>query len=136
MSLRVVIDTNITVSALLFGGVPLKVVEAAFSRRFVWVISEPLLVELDRALGSPKFALSAREKATLSAPILDVVEIVVPTTHLEVIERCPADNRVLECAVDGGCERIVTGDRRDLLGLKSYQAVRIVTARTFVNELA
>jgi putative PIN family toxin of toxin-antitoxin system len=135
VTFRVLIDTNVAVSALLFGGTPLKVVEAAFSRRLVWVTSEPLLLELERVLASPKFELSVWEMAALTAPIFDVVEIVVPTTQLEAIERCPADNRVLECAVDGGCDYIVTGDRRDLLRLVSYRGIRVVTARVLVNEL-
>lgn len=47
----------------------------------------------------------------------------------------PADNRVLECAVEGKCSFIVSGDRRDLLILKKFQHVDIITARQFMDRI-
>lgn len=56
--IRAVIDTNIIVSGLLFGGLPSKVVNAAIDRRFIWVTSPYLIEELERVLGYKKFNLS------------------------------------------------------------------------------
>ena len=133
--IRAVIDTNVTVSGLLFGGLPLKIIHAALARQFEWVISPILINELERVLRSDKFALSDHEIQVLTAPILGLAEIIVPEKTLSVITRCPADNRVLECAVEGRCSVIVSGDRRDLLSLKHYHHVEIVTARQFFDRL-
>jgi predicted nucleic acid-binding protein len=86
-------------------------------------------------LRSEKFALSDHEIQVLTAPLLDIAEIAVPEKTINVITRCPADNRVLECAMEGRCSVIVSGDRRDLLSLKRYQQVEIVTARQFFDRL-
>jgi len=134
--IRATIDTNVVVSGLLFGGVPLKILEASFERRFTWVTSPDLLVELDTVLRQRKFSLSAQEIKELTEPVLDVVEIVVPSKRLTVIKRCDADNRVLECAVQGRSALIVSGDRRDLLSLKQFRGVDIVSPREFFDRLA
>lgn len=133
--IRAIVDTNVTVSGLLFGGLPLKIIHAALARRFEWIISPVLINELERVLRSEKFALSDHEIQVLTAPLLDIAEIVVPEKTINVITRCPADNRVLECAMEGRCSVIVSGDRRDLLSLKRYQQVEIVTARQFFDRL-
>ncbi len=133
--IRAVIDTNIAVSGLLFGGLPLKIIRAALARRFAWITSPVLIAELDRVLRSEKFALSAHEIQALTIPVLGIAEIVVPDKPISAITRCPADNRVLECAVKGRCSVIVTGDRRDLLSLKRYRHVEIVTAREFFERI-
>lgn len=132
---RVVIDTNIIVSGLLFGGLPLTILTAAIDRRFVSVTTPDLIEELERVLGSKKFGLSNKEIEVLTAPISESFEIVVPTMRLETIKRCPGDNRVLECALEGQCSFIVTGDRRDLLSIESFHRVQIVTARQFVEKV-
>ena len=131
--IRAVVDTNITVSALLFGGLPLKIVKAALSKKFIWVTSPFLIEEAERVLSSDKFGLSAHEMKTLTEPIFSMAEIVIPTMTINAIPRCPADNRVLECAVEGKCAFIVSGDRRDLLVLKKFQNVEIITARQFMD---
>ena len=133
--IRAVIDTNVTVSGLLFGGLPLKIIHAALARRFEWVISPILIDELERVLRSDKFSLSEHEIEVLTTPIYGIAEITVPKKKINVITRCPADNRVLECAIEGRCSVIVSGDRRDLLSLKRYHYVEIVTARQFLDRL-
>jgi predicted nucleic acid-binding protein len=91
--------------------------------------------ELEKVMRSEKFGLSDGEIQALTAPVFAVAEIVIPVNTLRVIERCPADNRVLECAVEGKCSAIVSGDRRDLLSIKHYQHVEIMTARQFLDLL-
>jgi putative PIN family toxin of toxin-antitoxin system len=133
--IRAVVDTNITVSGLLFGGLPLKVVHAAVARRFTWVTSPVLMDEIERVVRSEKFGLTQQEIKILTAPVFGVAEIVVPIKTINAIPRCPADNRVLECAVEGKCSVIVSGDRRDLLSLKHFHHVEIVTARQFLERI-
>ena len=97
--IRAVIDTNIVVSGLLFGGLPYRVVRAAIDRKFTHVTSPPLMTEIEKVIRSKKFGLSHKEADFLLNPFFDRATIVVPTQEIDVIPRCPADNRVLECAI-------------------------------------
>lgn len=133
--LRAVVDTNVAVSGLLFGGVPGKIVKSALKSEFDWVSSKPLLVELERVLRSRKFSLSEREIESFLVPVLEVIEIVVPRIEVSVIERCPADNRVLEAAIEGRADVITTGDRRDLVSLVKFRGIPILSPREFLDLL-
>jgi putative PIN family toxin of toxin-antitoxin system len=132
---RVVVDTNITVSGLLFGGIPLEIINSALKRKFVWVTSPTLMREAQKVLGSEKFKLTLSEIQKLTHPIWDAADIIIPRHSLDVIKRCPADNRVLECAVEGRCSWIVTGDRRDLLSIQRFQQIEIIKAREFLGRI-
>jgi putative PIN family toxin of toxin-antitoxin system len=125
--IRAVIDTNIVISGLLFGGLPYKAVKAAIERKFMPVLSAALIEEIDRVMRSKKFGLSDQEARILTSPFFEKAEIVVPTSKVNAIPRCPGDNRVLECAIDGKCKYIVTGDRRDLQNSKT--SWRFITQR-------
>jgi uncharacterized protein len=128
---RAVIDTNIIVSRLLFGGLPLKILRAVLERGFTYVTSPDLIRELERVLGSTKFGLNQIEIEDLTTPLFELAEIVVPSESVEVITRCPADNRVLECALAGATDVIVTGDKRDLAALGAFKGIPIVSPREF-----
>jgi putative PIN family toxin of toxin-antitoxin system len=133
--IRAVIDTNITVSGLLFGGIPLEIIRAALACEFTWVTSPALMEETRKVLRSEKFGLPILEIKKMTRPLFEVADIIIPAYPLDVIKRCPADNRVLECSVEGECSLIVTGDRRDLLTLKRYKHIEIINAREFLNRI-
>lgn len=94
--IRAVVDTNIVVSGLLFGGLPYKIVKQALDKKFIPVTSPHLIAEIERVMLYPKFTLSPQEVRLLLDPYLNVTEIVIPTETISVIKSCPADNRVLE----------------------------------------
>ena len=132
--MRVVIDTNVYISALMFGGLPGSLLQLALSRSFVAVISPALLDELDEKLRL-KFEISAKEATLIRAKLESIAEIVRPEMVLHEIEDDPDDDRVLECALEGEANYIVTGDRH-LLKLGIYEGVPIVTVRQFLDALA
>jgi putative PIN family toxin of toxin-antitoxin system len=134
-TLRVVVDTNIVISGLLFGGVPLKVIKAGLNGRYTWVLSPFLIQEIETVLSSKKFGLTTAEIQSVTQPIFDIAEIIIPHSQIKAIPRCEGDNRVLECAIDGRCDYIVTGDRRDLLSLEKYDRVTITSAKFFVDKI-
>src|SRR5713226_4081847 len=129
---RVVLDTNVYISALLFGGLPGSLLDLAFLRSFTLIISPALLDELDEKLRA-KFGVSVEDAAFLRAKLENVAQVVEPQEALSVIEDDPDDNRVLECAVEGGADLIVSGDRH-LLKLASFQGISIVTVRQFMES--
>jgi len=130
---RVVLDTNVYISALLFGGLPGSVLDLAILRAFTLILSPALLDELDEKLRA-KFEMTMEDTAFLRARLETVGEIVEPGEVLKVIVDDPDDNRVLECAVKGKADLIVSGDRH-LLKLGMYRGIKIVTVRQFMESV-
>lgn len=130
--MRVVLDTNALVSALLFTGVSSKLVPLWQSRRIVALVSRSILEEYLRVLSYPKFKLSAAEiKDLLQEEVLPFVDVVVPRIRLKVIKRDPSDDQFVECAVAGRAKVIISGDK-DLLSIGSYRTVLIQTPAQFL----
>lgn len=131
--IRVVIDTNVAVSGLLFGGLPAKVINLAFEQKIIWCSSPILKEEMDRVLMKKKFGLTEAEYLFLTTPVYETIEWFNPSIVIDLISRCPADNRVLECAVESESQFIVTGDRRDLVSLGIFEGIKIVQPREFLT---
>jgi putative PIN family toxin of toxin-antitoxin system len=131
---RVVVDTNIYISAVMFGGLPGSVLDLGLLRAFALITSPPLLDELEDKL-RVKFGVSAGDAAAIRAKLENAADVVNPQLTLDVVKDDPDDNRVLECAVAGGADTIVSGDRH-LLQLKAHAGIPILTARQFLEALA
>jgi len=98
------------------------------------VLSQELLSELLAVLARSEFALTVADLEQIRTFLLLHGTLVEPTSVLSVC-RDPADNRVLECALAGGADVIVTGDR-DLLTLHPFRDIDILTPRAFLTRLA
>lgn len=136
--MRVVADTNIIVSGLLWRGNPRRILDAARTSDINLFTTAVLLAELDDVLSREKFA--ARLAAAGVAPrelvlgYAGLASVITPAEIDPVILADPDDDAVLSCAVASNSEVIVSGDRH-LLKLEKYQDIRIVTASTFVTEI-
>jgi putative PIN family toxin of toxin-antitoxin system len=128
--IRVVADTNIYISAIMFGGLPGSVLNLGVMQAVRLVVSPALLDELDEKLRT-KFRLSAKDARAIRAKLESVADVVKPQIVLEIVANDPDDNRVLECAVAGRSDYIVSGDRH-LLKLKAHADIPILTARQFL----
>ena len=132
--MRVVLDTNVIVSALLFGAYPERVFLAGLRGEIQLLTSRALLRELERVL-TEKFKLGMKlVKDTLDV-IETLAEIVETTSQLKVIEYPDDDNRVFECAVDGNADFIVTGGTKHILPLKAYKGIKILRPSEFAKLL-
>lgn len=128
----VVLDTNVLVSGLGWPrSLPGRIVDRAVHGRFVLVTSKPLLAELERVLAYPRLAKAIDGPSELVRLISEVAVVVEPDREVTMIERDPADNRVLEAAVAASADYIVSGDT-DLLEIGSFEGVRIVSPREFI----
>lgn len=133
MTPRVVLDTNVVVSGLGWPGPPATILDAVSDGRLVLVTSAPLLAELRRVLAYPKLARIVRDAAQLAELIEYSSVIVTPTQTLAVVSD-ESDNRVLEAAVEGGADYIVSGDA-DLLDLGSFQGIPVFRPAEFVEKV-
>lgn len=129
--IRVVVDTNVVISALMFGGVPGAFLDLVFLGSVLMLTSHVLLDELDEKL-SLKFKVSPEDVHLIRARIQAIALVVEPDVALDIVGDDPDDNRVLECAVTGEANYVVTGDRH-LLKLGSIAGIPILTARQFMD---
>ena len=132
--MRVVVDTNVLVSALFFGGTPERILLAGLHGEIQVVTSEPLLAELARVMEA-KFKVPRREARGVVALLREIAEVVEPGMRVAVVTECEADNRVRECAAEAGADLIVTGDTRHLLPLGSFRGIPITDPASFAAQL-
>lgn len=128
---RVVLDSNIYLSGILFKGIPARLLTLANRGGFHVCISRHILVEIEAKLLG-KFQ---RDPVTVRWQIRQILTFAEVITAAETINVCrdPDDNRIIECAVASQADFIVTGDK-DLLTLNPYQNVLILTAREFLER--
>lgn len=134
MGTRIVVDTNIIVSALGWRGAPHQIVGACLEHRHQLLLSPDLLEEIERVLRYPKFRFSPQEISDYLALLTEGSEIVKPDFRLMVIEPDPSDDRVLECALAGRADVIVSGDGH-LLALEEFEGIPILRPREFLGRL-
>ena len=129
--MRVVADTNIYISALLFGGLPGAFLDLALRGKFALVASKVLLEELDEKLRG-KFAISHQDALAIRKKLEGCAVTVTPGFRLDAVSDDPDDNRVLECALAGRADFVVSGDRH-LLRIGNYEGIAIVPVRQFLE---
>ena len=132
---RVVLDTSVLISALLFKGELSRLVVQWQMGVFIPVISKETFEELEAVLGYPKFRLSNEEKRLiLREEILPFFEVMEVRDKVTGICRDPADDKFISCAVSAGADFIVTGDK-DLMAVRRYRSVKIVSASDFLKMM-
>ena len=127
--LRVVIDTNIVISALNFGGNPKAVLELARKNRIHNTTSPFIINEVEKVL-TQKFGWQMEVTREVLNDFRGFSHVVNPPETLAVISY-PPDNRILECAVAGRADYIISGDHH-LTDLKAYDQIKIVTPTQFL----
>ncbi len=129
--MKVVLDTNILISAFVFpGGAPEAVYRLALERRIEMVTSPALLAEFGRVLAE-KFGWEASMAEEAVAQVIRISVLVRPGETVTEIAADPADDRVLEAAGEAKADVIVSGDRH-LLRLGTWRGVRVDRAADFV----
>lgn len=136
--MRVVVDTNVLVSALLSStSMPAQVVTLWRQGRFTLLTAAPQLDELARVTRYPK--VRARLNSALAGRLVnelrDLAETVEPLPFVDASPD-PYDNYLLAIAGGGRAHSLVTGDKRDLLALGRYEETQIVTVGGFLSTMA
>jgi len=136
--MRVVLDTNVVISATLIqGGKEDQILRAWQHRAIESVFSPQILEEVGRALfyeKLQKFRWMTEEEITMLLQRLAQESLLVPGRVTVAASRDPEDNKFLAAAIEGEARYVVSGDR-DLLDLKTYRGVRIVTPAAFLQAL-
>jgi putative PIN family toxin of toxin-antitoxin system len=132
--IRVVVDTNVVVSANLRDeGLPAAILDLAANKRILMCVSAALMAEYKEVLNRPRLKLAPRRIASALAVIRRTSLLVSPTRTVTVIKADEPDNRLLECAEEAGAHYLVTGNARHFP--RSFKSTIIVTPKQFLDLL-
>ncbi len=133
--IKVVLDTNVVLSAVLFGGKPRQILEAAVGGTIRICISGPTIAELGAVLHRPKFGFGPQTVQAIISEMIAIAEWVEPRKHRGLVKDDPEDNMFLDCAIEANVDYLVSGDHH-LLSIGKCEGVRIVNPDGFVEVLA
>jgi putative PIN family toxin of toxin-antitoxin system len=128
--MMLVADTNVLVSAIVFGGKPRQILLWAEAGYLQLALSPALLNELKGVLTRPKIGFNVAQAEAAAVEIMNLAATVFPVLRLHHVSQDPDDNRVLECAVASRAQVIVSGDRH-LLDLLAYRQIPVMTPADF-----
>jgi putative PIN family toxin of toxin-antitoxin system len=132
--MKVVVDTNVVISGVFFGGMPSRVLEAWRDGEFDLVVSPEVLEEY-RRVGEE---LTARFPGVSLAPFLALLvmnaEIVEAPGLSDQVSRDRDDDKFIACALAANCQTIISGDK-DLLEVTGYQGLKVVALREFLESV-
>ena len=131
--MRIVLDTNVLISALAFpGSKPDQILYRIRRGETELFISPFILSELDRVLRE-KFRFTKKEADVRVNAIRAIAHVITPTERIAGVTTNDDDNRILECVAAAQSEFLVTGDKEHLLPLGSYRGTKIVTPAQFLD---
>lgn len=128
--LKVVLDTNVVISALAFQGETRKIWDLIERNEFRLFTSAFILLELERNL--MRLGRDRSQTVALVQRIKELATTVTPTRQVHAVPRHDADNRILECALEAEADVLVTGNLKHIRPLGSYQGISITTPREFL----
>ena len=131
---KATLDTNILISSLGWEGNPHKIFNRILNGDIEMITSGPQFDELARVLEYQKFQFSEEQKDRFKSLILEIGTFVNLAEEIDIIKKDPDDNMILETALAGNADYIITGDP-DLLELKEFKGIKIITARNFLNNI-
>jgi putative PIN family toxin of toxin-antitoxin system len=130
--MKIVVDTNVLISGVFFGGFPRKILSAIVNSRLKAVATTEIVDEYEEIVQEMIQRKQGHINRELLAPLIRAMEIIEPVTHVE-LSRDPDDDKFLGCAKDARALYIVSGDK-DLLVLKQFETIQIVTAKEFCEQ--
>ena len=129
--MRIVLDTNIFISAVLGGRLGI-IIDEWKAGKFKLIVTDAVAREYLDVINRPKFNIAQGEIVAVTDYLLQLAEFVTPEEEIHVIVADPTDDKFLEAAVAGRVNYIVSGDKH-LLELESFREIPIITAREFVG---
>jgi len=130
--MKVVIDTNVYVSGILWNGNESKIVDMCVDGILENHTSIDILLEVERVLSYGKFKLTNEEADKLLKIYFSFSRLIAVKNRSDVKSRDPADNNILECAIASEVDYIISGDQ-DLLVMKEVEGIKIISSIDFLE---
>lgn len=138
--MRIVLDTNVVLSALLWHGTPYRLLDAIRQRSEARLFTSPALLDeladvLTRPSATKRLAVVGKTAREVLADYVEAVEVVEPAQVPRVVPNDADDDQVIAAAIAAGADWIVSGDA-DLLSMESHEGIPIITAAQAVQRIA
>lgn len=130
--MRIVIDTNVLISGVFFGGFPRKILSSVINKKMTACATIEIINEYEEIVQEMIDRKQGHINRTILAPLIKSMEIIEPVSHVTIC-RDPDDDKFLGCAKDSCALYIVSGDK-DLIVLGHYEEIQIVTAKEFCEK--
>ena len=130
--MRIVIDTNVLISGVFFGGYPRRILSAAVRQQILACATAEIIDEYEKVVQEMVARRQGHLNSAILAPLINSMEMIDPVTQVKLC--CdPDDDKFLGCAKDSHALYIVSGDK-DLLVLSDFEGIRIITAKEFSEQ--
>ena len=133
MTPLLVLDSNVFISAILFGGKPRQILQGVMSGKFRMAVSTAILEEVEGVLTGPKFRFPPLAAREIISEIISLSEVIEPKDAVDCMTEDPADNRILECALASEATAILTGDNH-LLALGNFRGIPIIKPAEWLEK--
>ena len=130
---KVVLDTNVIVSAFIkYGGNEWRILRKAVSGEIISITSEGIIEEFVSVISGQKFGYSKERVNEMKNFITRASQVVVPEEKFDIVKDDPADNKIIDCAVTGNVNYIISGNKH-LLNLEEFRKIKIVNGKKFLD---
>jgi len=134
--IRITVDTNVLVSATFWSGDSDKIIELVELGKFELVLSTAVIKEFSDVLEYEEIQKKIANKNLIMKrtveKLITLSTIIAPKTKLDVVKEDPSDNKILECAVDGNVDYLISQDNH-LLKISEYKKIRILSPKEFLK---
>lgn len=131
---RIVLDTNVLISAVIGNGKPRHLLKAILDGRCVLVTSDVILNEMAGVLSRPKFKMNGREVHDVMSALVFSSDVRRVKSRFRIVREDPDDDAIINTAYDGQADYIVSGDD-DLLKIRVFEGIRIISVAEMLNLL-
>ena len=131
--IKAVLDTNILISSLFWKGAPYEIVQKGIGGAFIIILSPEIIRETEDKLKN-KFKFSVENTNAFLEVVALNSFIVEPMIKLRIVKADSTDDKIIECAVAGNVDYIVSGDKH-LLNIKKHEQINIITPSKFLKLL-
>lgn len=131
---KVVLDTNVIVSSIIANGKPNKLLRLGIDGRFIIIMSKELLQELISVLRRPKFKITKMEIRDIVSLLIRSSETIAVKSKFKVVREDPEDDIVVNTAIDGKANYIISGDEH-LIAISKFKGIEILTVDQMLKIL-
>jgi len=130
--MKIVIDSNIFISAFFWGGKPKEIFDRVLNGFDELYITDEIVNEIKKVMSSNKFAVNSNDIKDYINIIEKYSKKIVSKNNIKSISRDADDDKILQCGIDGNVDYIITGDN-DLLILKEYNKIKIIKPKEYLE---